>query len=462
MNMKYLRRMLQILCLLLLANAAWIFAGKKFYSFRFLFCFILWVCYILIHIKPRIRAERRDIPGRLRFMMGGYEQIIVAYIAVTMQLVWLLPAYILPAIRVLQREDFHDGAGYFIAVFAQLAPCLWMLLLSAALLINAYIRILSGAKQLKLIWKLAMAFLWWIPILNLVIVFKACKAVRREYQMELSKLELNAVRAENEICHTRYPVVMVHGIFFRDWQIFNYWGRIPGELMRNGAAVYYGKQQSAQSVAASAAELKTQIEQVLKETGSDKVNIIAHSKGGLDSRYMISCLGMENHVASLTTINTPHLGCVWVDHILKKVPDFLVAFIAKRYNSLFHVLGDTAPDFHGGLMDLTAASCEQLNAKMPDSEQVMYQSSMSVMSKMFSDGFPLWLSYCFAKEEGENDGLVSVTSAKWGNYLGTISTKRKRGVSHGDVIDLRREDISGYDVREFYVKLVADLKNKGF
>lgn len=448
--MKYLRRLLQILCLLFLANAVWLFRGQKLYI---LILLILWIGYILIHIKPRIRAERKAIPGRLRFMMGGYEQIIVAYIAFTLQFIWILPVYIIPTVV---------GSGNLAAVFIKLAPCLWMLLLSGALLVNAYIRILSGAKQLKLIWKLAMAFLWWIPILNLVIVFKACKAVRREYQMELSKLELNAVRAEKEICHTKYPIVMVHGIFFRDWQIFNYWGRIPGELMRNGAAVYYGKQQSAQSVAASAAELKTQIEQVLKETGSDKVNIIAHSKGGLDSRYMISCLGMENHVASLTTINTPHLGCIWVDHILKNMPDFIISFVTKRYNSLFHVLGDTAPDFYEGLMDLTAANCTQLNTRMPDSDQVMYQSSMSVMSSMFSDGFPLWLSYFFAKEEGENDGLVSLASAKWGNYLGTVSTKKKRGVSHGDVIDLRREDVPGYDVREYYVKLVADLKNKGF
>lgn len=450
MNMKYLRRIFQILWLLLLANAAWVFKGQKLYV---LILLIFWLGYILIHIKPRIRAERKDIPGRLRFMMGGYEQIIVAYIAFTLQFVWILPAYILPAI---------PDSGDLSAIFVKLAPCLWMLLLSAVLLVNAYVRILSGAKQLKLLWKLALVFLWWVPVLNLVIVFKACKEVRREYQMELSKLELNAVRAENEICHTKYPVVMVHGIFFRDWQIFNYWGRIPGELMRNGAAVYYGKQQSAQSVAASASELKKQIEHVLQETGSDKVNIIAHSKGGLDSRYMISCLGMEEHVASLTTINTPHLGCVWVDHILKKIPGFVVEFVTKRYNSLFRVLGDTAPNFYEGLMDLTAANCKQLNEKMPDSGQVMYQSSMSVMSKMFSDGFPLWLSYCFAKEEGENDGLVSVTSARWGNYLGTVSTKKKRGVSHGDVIDLRREDIPGYDVREFYVKLVADLKNKGF
>ena len=38
----------------------------------------------------------------------------------------------------------------------------------------------------------------------------------------------------------------------------------------------------------------------------------------------------------------------------------------------------------------------------------------------------------------------------------------KRGISHGDVVDLNRENIVGFDVREFYVNLVADLKNRGY
>lgn len=37
-----------------------------------------------------------------------------------------------------------------------------------------------------------------------------------------------------------------------------------------------------------------------------------------------------------------------------------------------------------------------------------------------------------------------------------------RGISHGDVIDLNRENIKGFDVREFYINLVSDLREKGF
>ena len=43
-----------------------------------------------------------------------------------------------------------------------------------------------------------------------------------------------------------------------------------------------------------------------------------------------------------------------------------------------------------------------------------------------------------------------------------LSTSGKRGISHGDVIDLNRENFDGFDVREYYVQLVSALKQKGF
>ena len=61
--------------------------------------------------------------------------------------------------------------------------------------------------------------------------------------------------AENEDCKTRYPIVLVHGIFFRDWQLLGYWGRIPAALQRCGAQIEYGGQQSALPVAQSGEEL---------------------------------------------------------------------------------------------------------------------------------------------------------------------------------------------------------------
>ena len=36
------------------------------------------------------------------------------------------------------------------------------------------------------------------------------------------------------------------------------------------------------------------------------------------------------------------------------------------------------------------------------------------------------------------------------------------GVTHADMIDLNRVDIKGFDVREFYVQMLAELKERGY
>ena len=117
---------------------------------------------------------------------------------------------------------------------------------------------------------------------GLVLLVGTCRLVRHEYDIETEKQKLNALRREEETCRTHYPLVLVHGVFFRDRKHFNYWGRIPGELIRNGATVYYGGQQSAASTENAAKELR-----IVEETGCGKVNIIAHSKGGLEARWAV-------------------------------------------------------------------------------------------------------------------------------------------------------------------------------
>ena len=85
------------------------------------------------------------------------------------------------------------------------------------------------------------------------------------------------------------------------------------------------------------------------------------------------------------------------------------------------------------------------------------------MSSMFSDGVPCNIGYLLVKHcEGVNDGLVCADSAVWGKFLGYLDTPGRRGISHGDMIDLRRENIRGFDVREFYVELVKKLKEQGY
>ncbi len=72
---------------------------------------------------------------------------------------------------------------------------------------------------------------------------------------------------------------------------------------------------------------------------------------------------------------------------------------------------------------------------------------------------PYWI---LKKVEGPSDGLVTVESAAWGNFRGVLRNTRMRGISHGDMIDLTREDYRDFDVIEFYIQLVKELKEQGF
>ena len=65
------------------------------------------------------------------------------------------------------------------------------------------------------------------------------------------------------------------------------------------------------------------------------------------------------------------------------------------------------------------------------------------------------------KLNGENDGLVWDNSAVHGNHR-LIRPVTRRGISHGDVIDLNRENINGFDVREFYVDMLVRLCREGY
>ena len=350
------------------------------------------------------------------------------------------------------------GAELAVKILLTVAALLTVIILLFLGTVNASV----ASRQVKLIDRVLLLTLWWLPPLNIILLRRLYKTAKREYIVESDRIELENARASNEICKTKYPVILVHGIFFRDWQIMNYWGRIPASLIRNGTVVYYGGQQSSRSVADSAQELRQTILRVLAETGADKVNIIAHSKGGLDSRYAISKLGMYEHVATLTTINTPHKGCDMVDFLLEKLPDSFAQFIAGIYNSIFSKLGDTAPDFMAGVRDLSAVRARSYDAEMPDSPLVSYRSFMSVMTSPRSAGFPLNIGFRLINRlNGANDGLVWEESARHGSYT-LINSPKKRGISHGDVIDLLRENIEGFDVREFYIDIVRSLKSEGY
>lgn len=328
---------------------------------------------------------------------------------------------------------------------------------------NGIIRVYVTSSMLGTRWRIAGIFCGMIPVVNIIVLLHIIRIAASEVGMEERRIINNEKRKDLAVCSTKYPIILVHGVFFRDLEKFNYWGRIPEELEKNGAKLYYGDQQSALCIEDSAKELAEKIQTVINETGSQKVNIIAHSKGGLDSRYAISCLGMDMYVASLTTINTPHHGCEFAEWLLNKTTESFRNGLAQKYNSAFKLMGDTAPDFLGAVGDLTASKCSSFNNTVPDSPDVYYQSVGSKINKALTSIFPLNFSHIIARYfDGPNDGLVSVDSSKWGRNFTYLESKSPDGVSHADVIDLMRHDKPDLDIREFYVQLVSDLKNKGF
>lgn len=441
--MTVVKRILHLILLVGLSNAPVLCARLPApVPLRSLLILTLAVWFVCFNLRPTPRRPS----GRLRVLIGGYELFLTALLLFLCEL---------PCFLYLLRLDLPlplllgDGAA------ALLTLCV--------LVVNGFFRMVFASAQMGIVLRVLLLTLWWCPVVNLILLWRACRAAKSEYRFELAKLELDDLRRENEICKTKYPILLVHGIFFRDWQLVNYWGRIPKVLVRNGAEIYYGGQQSAAAVADSAAELKARMLQVLRETGSEKLNIIAHSKGGLDARYAISRLGMAPYVASLTTINTPHRGCIFAQELLRTLPAPAIHYIANKYQKLFQKLGDTQPDFLAGVTDLTAQRCEVFNRETPDAEGVLYQSVMSTMKKASSAGPPLNVTYLLVKhyDKEANDGLVTLSSAQWGQYLGNQAAPGVRGISHGDIIDLMRENISGFDVREFYVSLVKGLRDRG-
>lgn len=319
-----------------------------------------------------------------------------------------------------------------------------------------------SSTQLGIKIRLWGAILGMTPIANLIMLFRIIKITDREVEFEWSKMVLNEARKDRQVCATKYPILMVHGVFFRDSAKFDYWGRVPNELKKNGATIFYGEHESASSIEDSAIQISERIKYIIEQTGCEKLNIIAHSKGGLDCRLAIYKYGLEPYIASLTTINTPHRGCKFADYLLGKMPIKLKETVANAYNTTLKQIGDNNPDFIAAVSDLSSDRCKTFNEMVPMPVGVYCQSTGSNLRHAVGGKFPLNFSFHLVKHfDGPNDGLVGKDSFEWGEKFMYLTNDGIRGISHGDMIDLNRQDIPGFDVREFYVELVCDLKNRG-
>ncbi|PFG69140.1 triacylglycerol lipase [Propionibacteriaceae bacterium ES.041] len=402
----------------------------------------LWLRLQLAPIRDGVRL------GPLTKILGGATPILYSLCYAT-----ILQAIVLPVVWV--------SWGALIPTGVLVTNLVWSVLSCLLLYLNGALRAVLLSKSLSVVSRVFLLGTLWIPVLGWIAGVGAGRTVRREYLAAVDRAEWERELPTDDRCATRYPILLVHGVGWRDRMLFNAWGRIPRYLKRHGASIYHGEQEAWGTIEENGKQVAARIAQVCEQTGSPKVNVIAHSRGGIDSRYAISTLGMGDRVASLTTMNTPHHGVRFADTATKlREPIYLK--LAAVVNWIFAVAGDTTPDFLTSTMAFRTELAREFNRNTPDHPAVHYQSYTSVMSSAASDP-RLAVPYRVIKALGEeNDGLVSVDSAKWGEFRGVFRSTGRRGVSHGDLVDYNREDFHGFNVLAEYIQIVGELKQRGY
>ena len=259
--------------------------------------------------------------------------------------------------------------------------------------------------------------------------------------------------------NTRYPIVLVHGLAMKDTFFMKSFGRIDRILRIQGYTVYTSKIDAVGSVAGNAAQLKNEIEAILRDTGAEKVNLIAHSKGGLDAKWMIEHLGMADRVASLTTLCTPHQGSPVASFVLK-FPKFAVKYAAFWVNTFFRVFGDKQPDSYTACQELQRSEhLAQDTASVPGVFCQSFSSTFRPGEKNadFVTAIPLLISRWMEKGRA-SDGMVPRDSAIFGEYRGDCLDG---SISHTEIVDFMVRDKKRDKIFAFYSALCEDLVRAG-
>jgi triacylglycerol esterase/lipase EstA (alpha/beta hydrolase family) len=297
-----------------------------------------------------------------------------------------------------------------------------------------------------------------------------------------------------------YPIVLAHGIARFDaltdmlLDVDNddaldhkhYFKGIRTHLNSEGFEARHTQVDWAGSVEKRSSDLKREVEGVLQATGAERVHIIAHSMGGLDSRHMLFDSrndGFHRKVATVTTISTPHRGSPVADFVLDPLgflasrsgpalesvaaPEEQLAHLKdteefQAFASLFGidpvrfgappVEGLEATFFEGvaGVRDLTLEATASFNALSLPWERACgipfhAYAGAQPRERTFA---PLQLVWGLIQEkEGANDGLVSVESAKWTN-------------DHGwwpEILDPRDRDQKERESKAFYSGIAEGL-----
>lgn len=117
--------------------------------------------------------------------------------------------------------------------------------------------------------------------------------------------------AMSQRCATRYPLVLVPGMLgFIRLVLYPYWYGIVSALRRGGAVVVAVKVSPLHSSEVRGEQLLAVIDDILRQTGAQKVNLIGHSQGSLTARY--AAAQRPDLVASVTSVAGPNHGSNWL------------------------------------------------------------------------------------------------------------------------------------------------------
>jgi triacylglycerol lipase len=247
----------------------------------------------------------------------------------------------------------------------------------------------------------------------------------------------------------RHPVVFCHGMLAMTMlrmqipEDTNYFSHLRPFLRERGIEALYPNVEPTGGVVERAEQLRD----LIRHWTSEPINLVAHSMGGLDARYLIAHLGMADKVASLTTISTPHHGTAVADwfclNFRQRVP-LLLTLEAFGINV-------------AGFRDCRTDICREFNERTPDAPGVRYYSYTAAVPSSRVSPLLRRAWNILTAAEGANDGLVSVRSARWGEVLGMLSVDHFAQTPDGLFV----RPGENFDALNFYSRLIEDLAHRG-
>lgn len=247
-----------------------------------------------------------------------------------------------------------------------------------------------------------------------------------------------SAQAQTGYTQTRYPIVLVHGLFGFDSALgVDYFYGIPDALRQGGAKVYVAQVSAANSSEVRGEQLLAQVKTILAITGAPKVNLVGHSHGGPTTRYVAGVA--PQLVASVTSIGGVNKGSRVADILRGVAPagsvsETLASGAASALVALINLTsgGSGLPQMPTAALDsLTTAGLADFNRRFPQAlpsgcgsgaelvNGVRYYSwtGTKPLTNVLdaSDGLLSVLSLVFGEA---NDGLVSACSSRLGKHLG--------------------------------------------